>query len=452
MLHAYVAAMSIRLFVTRIASIAGFVTFAFVTGCAGTFLPSVDTIEPTSVDACSTVVFTGLFVGITKAYVVDSQGVQTPVVSGTLQPAPIPGTLFRATSAIPPVPVGTYRLTIDENGGSVFFLGNVAKGSATSKQTFRVANAVQPPSLMLTATNSPAPGAAATLTPSIIGIATEAIISPGNLSGLTGPRTVHACKTTKYTLTAADKCAPANPAQATVTVAGPAVASVSPTAVPAGSAIIVSGSGFNDPGFCGDSELSLVSGSTVFTQPILVGNQTALSAAVNRCVPPGTYNIVVRTAVGSSINSVRLNVTAPTGEACPSDGNECATHGCDGGTCAHKPLTGTKCGGGTGVCNAGTCVVPSPVTPPPVQACVQASQPPTASNAGECVPPSQLGPHCCNTASATAICWYNICRKCIPHGSSCPTGAGPASQICCDPNDMCVADAVTGAVACNVPG
>jgi hypothetical protein len=68
------------------------------------------------------------------------------------------------------------------------------------------------------------------------------------------------------------------------------------------------------------------------------------------------------------------------------------------------------------------------------------------------VPTNKPGPHCCSSSTAPALCNFSICRACVAHGATCPIGGGAGSQTCCNPDDQCVADAVTAQVACNIPG
>lgn len=426
-------------------SVATLVTVVLA-GC--TVGPSVNDIQPATVNACQKVDFTGTFVNITQGYLVDASGTKIPLAAGTLTKDPVPGSeIFRVAIAMPPVPVGDYKISIDQTGGSVFFLGFVSAGSATSTKTFHVATTVDPPRLMLTATNSTGPGAPAVLTPSIVGTGT-AVIDPGNLSGSNGPQTVHACKTTIYTLVGKNQCAPAASAQATVTVAGPVITTVSPSSAAAGASILVSGTGFNDPTFCGDAEVSLANGTTKYLLATLAGTPTALSAGINSCVPAGTYGVVVKTSEGSATSPGKLTVKPFVGTACPDDGNQCTKDVCSNGACVHQPLTGMTCGGGGTCNNMGTCIAST--TPPPQQMCVKATVPPTNANLNECVPDGQPGNHCCNTASAPEVCIWSICRACIPHGAACGT-AGSSSALCCSATDACVADPVTAATTCNVP-
>jgi len=421
---------------------------AVTLGACGRYDPYVNKITPPSVPACSQIDFSGLFVNVTHAYAVDSNGVKTPLLN--LQADPILGVnLFRLKASLPSLPIGTYNISIDENGGTVYLLYDVNAGSATSTTTFNVTTVLAPPRLALSATNSPAPGDAATLTPQVVG-ATSAVITPGNLNAASStPLTVHPCKTTTYTLKGSDQCAVGIPAQATVTVAPPLVLQVSPTSVPAGSNFVVSGTGFNAAA-CGATQIELVSGATKYTQVTLAGDETSLSSIVNSCVPPGRYNVVVHTAVGDSNSSVSLVVTSPTGTACPSDNNDCTQDVCSAGACTHKPLNGTMCtaGGQSGTCMSGICKASTaPTQTPPL--CVPVTPNPTEANLNECVPSNLTGPHCCNTAAAPALCNYTICRACIPHGGAC--GVPGAAVICCGPDDACVADPVTAATTCNVP-
>jgi len=420
---------------------------AVLLSACGSLNPYINSITPAAVPACSQIDFSGLFVNVTQAYVVDGNGAKTPL--SNLQADPILGQdIFRLKATLPPVPVGPYNVAIDENGGSIFvFLGYVNPGTATSTTKFDITTAVQPPRFTLSATNSPAPGDSATLTPGIVGTATSAVITPGGLAA-TSPRTVHPCKTTTYTLSGGDLCAIATPAQATVTVANPVVTEVSPVSVAAGGNFVVSGTGFN-AAVCGVTQIDLVSGATKYTQVTLAGDETALSSVVNPCVPPGRYDVVVHTAAGASNASVSLMVTPSTVTACPSDNNECTADACVAGACTHEPLNGTMCteGGQSGTCMSGTCKTSTTTQPPPV--CVQVTPMPTEANSNECVPSSLTGPHCCNTVAAPALCNYGICRACTPHGGAC--GVPGAAVICCGQDDACVADPVTAATTCNVP-
>src|ERR1700683_358749 len=410
--------------------------------------PYINKITPAAVPACSQIDFSGLFIEVTHVYAVDASGVKTPLPS--FQPDPILGQdIFRFKARLTALPVVPYNLSIDENGGPIFgFLGSVNPGSATSTATFNVTTALAPPRLALSATNSPAPGDAATLTPQAVG-ATSAVITPGNLNAASStPLTVHPCKTTTYTLTGSDQCAVGIPAQATVTVAPPLVVQVSPTSVPAGGNFVISGTGFNAP-VCGPTQIELVSGAIKYTQVTLAGDETSLSSVVNPCVPPGHYNVVVHTAVGDSNNSVSLIVTPSTATACPSDNNDCTKDVCSAGVCTHEPLNATMCttGGQSGTCTSGTCKTSTDSTPVPPN-CVPVTPNPTNANLNECVPSTLAGPHCCDTAAAPALCNYTICRACTPHGGAC--GVPGAAIICCSPDDACVADPVTAATTCNV--
>jgi hypothetical protein len=228
------------------------------------------------------------------------------------------------------------------------------------------------------------------------------------------------------------------------------------TSVAAGGAFTVFGTGFNNPGFCGNSEVSLVSGSTAYTQATLSGSDSSINSAVNSCVPPGTYNVVVRTAVGKSSNYVPVRVTAPSGAACPSDNNECTEDVCQNGACVHLPTSFGSCSidGLTGTCGSGECCAngkcsTSTSSQPP--ACVQATTPPTAADENQCVEDDMSGPHCCSTGSSPAVCNYGVCLACIPHGAGCGTAGPPGVYTCCSSGDACVADPNTAATTCNVP-
>jgi hypothetical protein len=409
--------------------------------------PTVDDIQPATVNACQKVDFTGTFVHITQGNLVDTSGTKIPLAAGTLTNDPIPGSqVFRVAIAMPPVPVGDYKISIDQTGGSVFFLGFVSAGSATSSKTFHVATTVQPPLLMLTATNSTGPGAPAVLTPSVAGTGTAAIF-PGNLSGSVGPRTVHACKTTTYALGGENQCATAQSAKATVTVAGPVITDVTPSSAVAGGFILVAGTGFNDPAFCGNTEVSLTNGATTYVLATQNGTPVAVSAAINSCVPGGKYDVIVKTSEGSAKFPTKLTVQPFVGTACPDDGNQCTKDMCVNGACAHQPLNGTTCGT-EGKCSMGACIMSK--TSLPAQMCVKALPPPTNPNLNECVPDGQLGNHCCNSASAPAACINGVCFLCIAHGAACGT-PGSRSSLCCSQGDACVSDPVTAATTCNVP-
>jgi hypothetical protein len=421
--------------------------FSLLLGACSPLNPYINSITPAAVPACSQIDFSGLFVNVTQAFVVDGNGVKTQL--SNLEADPIFGQqIFRLKATLPPVPVGPYNVSIDENGGSIFvFLGFVNPGTATSTTRFNITTAVQAPQLTLLATDSPAPGDAATLTPTVVGTATSAVITPGGLSA-TEPHTVHPCKTTTYTLSGGDQCAIATPAQVKVTVANPVVTEVSPVSVAAGDDFVISGTGFN-AAVCGVTQIELVSGGTKYTQVTLAGDETSLSSVVNPCVPPGLYDVVVHTAVGDSNASVSIRVTPPTITACPGGGNDCTKDACQGGVCTHEALTGPVCSedGQSGKCSSGTCEVSGSTTTPPV--CVQVTSMPTDSNLNECVPNNLSGPHCCSTPAVPALCNYTICRACISHGGACGVSSTPS--ICCSPDDLCVADPVTAVTTCNVP-
>ncbi|CAB3802537.1 hypothetical protein LMG28614_05635 [Paraburkholderia ultramafica] len=78
--------------------------------------------------------------------------------------------------------------------------------------------------------------------------------------------------------------------------------------------------------------------------------------------------------------------------------------------------------------------------------CVASGQPCSALGT-MCVPDRQAGPHCCQSPTP-AICNFQICRACTPHGAVVPPYG---SQICCDPNDSAVLDPSDGQVRCNLP-
>jgi hypothetical protein len=74
---------------------------------------------------------------------------------------------------------------------------------------------------------------------------------------------------------------------------------------------------------------------------------------------------------------------------------------------------------------------------------------PTCATLNEfCVPPTQLGTHCCQQSGAPLSCVWQKCVACVPHGEVCQLGG---TQTCCAYTDSCVLDPFTGEAVCDIP-
>lgn len=384
--------------------------------------PSILEVKPPSLDACDTIQINGVYADIQQVAVVDSANVKTPLVPGSLLRT---DQAFGISGKVPLVSPGTYRVFMDQKGGNGGYF-TINPGTVTSTQTFQIANTFTAPVVSLTATDAVAPGSPATLTPTISGATTTAVINPGNLSA-SGPRTVAACKTTTYTLTASNRCATAS-ASATVHVPAPTVSSVAPTSVTAGGSITVTGSAFAH-NTCNGTKASLVSGSSTYALgQVTTNSMTSLTAVVAPCTPPGTYTVEVSTDAGKSSNLVRLQVAAHP-NPCPEDGNACTKEACgSGGVCKSTNVAnGTVCP--TGTCTAGKCIAPT--TPPPT--CVM--------NNGSCTAKTD----CCQPANCVGL----TCKACTLSGNECPDHMAGGSYCCSNVENCVLSD--NGKYICKAP-
>jgi hypothetical protein len=299
-----------------------------------------------------------------------------------------------------------------------------------------------------------------TLTPEITGTSTAGEITPGGLSAA-HPQIVNPCNKTTYFLTVWNSCGLTHTGGTPVVVPGPDVLQVSPTTVAAGESFTVIGTGFSNPTFCSNTEVDLKESGIVYPQSTLPGGtETSVQALVNPCVQPGRYDVLVKTAVGTSPVSatpVTITITAPKTSGCTQGPNVCVIDRCMNNVCQHISKAGERCSVGTGPNDNGNCVqpkdaqeppycnTPAVTTPPPPAMCVPiAPVPAPVADQTECVPPGTPGPQCCSNGQ----CLWGICVTCIPHGGAC--GQNNLGTNCCAVADSCVASPVTGATVCDV--